>query len=314
MLRFIGNRILTLIPMVLGVSVIVFSFIHLIPGDPIRMMMGEEADPKAVEQVRAMYNLDKPLPQQYWLWLTGILKGDFGMSILQRKPIVKLIGDALEPTVMLAICSMLFGVALGVVTGITSAVNRNTWKDYVSTVLAFLGLSTPSFFLSIVLVLVFAYYLNILPPTGYVPIYVSPVRFIRHMVLPSVALGLILSCAIMRMLRSSLLELFGREFILAARAKGVLRALIIYKHQLRNALLPTITIIALRMGALIGGSTIVETVFAIPGMGRLTLDAIYTRDYPLIQMSILMMTCVFVLANLVADILYVLLEPRLRYQ
>lgn len=311
--KYIARRLLAVIPVLIGVSVIVFCFIRLLPGDPITMMLGERPHPEVVARLRRLYELDKPLWYQYGSWISQVVRGDMGVSFITRTPIIQMIKNSAGPTATLTILSLVLGTIIGVTSGIVSAVHRNTWKDYVAAIFAFIGISAPSFFLGVVLILAFSIRLQWLPPTGYVSLLANPVECLKHMILPTITLSLELACTTMRMVRTSMLEVLRLDFVRTARAKGVSDRVVLYKHVLRNALIPVITVAALQLAGLLGGATVVECVFAIPGMGRLTLDAIFTRDYPLLQANILIMTSVFVIANLLADVLYAVVDPRIRY-
>lgn len=312
--RFVVRRLFGLLPVLIAVSFVVVSFIRLIPGDPITMMLGERPHPEVVAQIRALYDLDKPIVYQYVKWMSQVLRGNFGVSFITRTPISRMIINSLGATLMLTSISLVCGTLIGVVAGVISAVNRNTWKDFIAGIVSFIGISTPSFFMGVALILIFCIMLRWLPPTGYISPRVNLPDSLKHMFLPGFALSLELAATTMRMVRTSTLEVLRCDFVRTARAKGLSERIVLYKHVLKNALIPAITVVSLQLAGLLGGATIIESVFAIPGMGRLLLDGIFTRDYPLIQACILMMTVIFVLANLLADILYAVVDPRIRYE
>ncbi len=311
--RFIGARLVQLVFILAAVSVVVFGFLRLLPGDPIAMMLGERPHPQVVAEIRTLYHLDRPFHVQYGLWLAQIARGNLGISYITRRPVTELIGAALGPTLGLALSSLALGVTLGLTAGVLAALHRNTARDVVASVLAFTGISIPSFFLAVLLIWVFSLALRWLPPTGYVSPAVSVLGWARHMTLPAVALGLILAASTMRLVRSGVLEVLGREYVRTARAKGLAEPAVVGRHVLRNAVIPAVTAVGLQLADLLGGAVIIESVFAIPGLGRLTLDSIFARDYPVLQASILMLTGIFILANLLADVTYALIDPRIRY-
>jgi peptide/nickel transport system permease protein len=311
--RFIAARLLQLPFIVLAVSVIVFGFLRLLPGDPIAMMLGERPHPEVVAEIRKLYRLDEPFYVQYALWIQQIARGNLGISYITRLRVADLIRTAIGPTLGLASTSLVVGVTVGILAGLLAAVYRNTGRDVVASALAFMGISIPSFFLAVLLIWLFSLTLRWLPPTGYVSPRESPVLWSRHMLLPAVTLGLILAASTMRQVRSGVLEVLGRDYVRTARAKGLAGRVVLGRHVLRNALIPAITVIALQFADLLGGAVIIESIFAIPGLGRLTLNSIFSRDYPVLQSSILMLTGVFILANLLADTTYALIDPRIRY-
>ncbi len=311
--RFIAVRLLQLPFIVLAVSVIVFGFLRLLPGDPIAMMLGERPHPEVVAEIRKLYHLDEPFYVQYPLWVLQITRGNLGISYITRLPVADLIRTALGPTLGLALTSLIVGVTLGVFAGLLAAVYRNTSRDVAASALAFMGISIPSFFLAVLLIWFFSLTMRWLPPTGYVSPRESPMLWLRHMLLPAVTLGLILAASTMRQVRSGVLEVLGREYVRTARAKGLADRIVLGRHVLRNALIPAITVIALQLADLLGGAVIIESIFAVPGLGRLTLNSIFSRDYPVLQSSILMLTGIFILANLLADMTYALIDPRIRY-
>ncbi len=313
MARFIGSRLVTTIPVLLFVSVAVFLMVHLTPGDPVKLMLGEDAGPEAVAALRRELGLDRPLPVQYTQWLGHVLTGDLGRSIRTNQPVLDAIVSRLPVTLELAFLSMLLALAVGLPTGILAALKRNSPLDTASTTVALMGISLPSFFVGILLILLLAQQFRLLPPSGYVPFREDPVQNIKLMIMPSIALGAALAGILSRMMRSSLLEVLGADYIRTARAKGMNDRKTIMGHALKNALLPVVTVVGLQTGALLGGAILTETIFALPGVGRLVVDSIFARDFPMVQGVVLFLALVRVLSNLLADITYVQLDPRISY-
>ncbi len=313
MARFIGSRLITTIPVLLFVSVAVFLMVHLTPGDPVKLMLGEDAGPEAVAALQRELGLDRSLPVQYTRWLGDVLTGDLGRSIRTNQPVFEAIVSRLPVTLELAFLSMLLALAVGLPTGILAAIKRNSPVDTASTTVALLGISLPSFFVGILLILLLAQQLRLLPPSGYVPFREDPVQNLKLMIMPSIALGAALAGILSRMMRSSLLEVLGADYIRTARAKGLNDRRTILGHGLKNALLPVVTVVGLQTGALLGGAILTETIFALPGVGRLVIDSIFARDFPMVQGVVLFLAVVRVLSNLAADITYVQLDPRITY-
>lgn len=311
--RYVLKRVLLLVPILFGVSVISFSLIHFVPGGPVEAALGTQGNPELIERLRHKYGLDRPLYIQYIDWLTDVLRGDFGESIRTQRDVSKAMAQAVPPTAWIAFSASLVSVVIGIPAGIVSAVNHYEPKDYVATFFAFVGLSIPNFFLGLVLILVFALYLNLLPASGFVSPLKHPVEGVRHLILPAFTVGTAMSAVVMRMMRSSLLEVFSEEYIRTARAKGLTKQLVTNKHAVKNALIPTITVVGLNFGYVLGGVVIVEQIFAIPGLGRLTLTAIFTREYKVIQATLLLIALLFAVVNLVTDLVYAYLDPRIKY-
>ncbi len=313
MARFVGRRLLTTVPVLLLVSIAVFLMLHLTPGDPVKLMLGEDADPESVAAVRRELGLDRPLPVQYLQWLGDVLTGDLGRSIRTNQPVLDAIVSRLPVTLELAFLSMVLALTIGLPTGIFAAIKRNSPLDTASTTVALMGISLPSFFVGILLILLVAERLRLLPPSGYVPFRDDPVQNLKLMIMPSIALGAALAGILSRMMRSSLLEVLGADYIRTARAKGMNDRRTILGHALKNALLPVVTVVGLQMGALLGGAILTETIFAMPGIGRLVVDSIFARDFPIVQGVVLFLALVRVASNLLADIAYVRLDPRISY-
>jgi len=313
MKKYIINRLLVLIPVLFLVSVIVFSLIHFIPGDPVDFIFAEEdlSDPSVRADLQQMLGLDKPLPVQYLHWMGKVLTGDFGESIFFRRSNYDLIVERFPATLLLTIVSVIISVLIAIPAGIISATRRHTLSDYSAMVFALLGYSVPHFWLGIILILIFSLYVPILPPSGYVSPLVNPLEAIRHLIMPAVTMGTGMAAVVARMTRSEMLEEIGKEYVRTARAKGMSERRVIFKHTLKNALIPTITVIGLQFGRLLGGTVIVEYVFAWPGIGNLMVNSIFSRDYPLIQILILFFAGIFIAVNFCVDIIYKYLNPRI---
>lgn len=309
---YIGKRLLVAIPTLLIISIFVFSLQKLLPGDPILAMAGEERDPAVLELLREKYRLNDPIPLQYIHWIGGVLQGDLGISLRTNQPVTELIAQKLPVTIQLAIMSMIFAFVIGVPMGILAAVKKNTVLDYVASLVALSGLSVPNFWLGIMLILLVSVNLGWLPASGFESIFVDPVRSLQTMIMPSFVLGTALAATLMRHTRSAMLGVLSADYIRTARAKGLSPREVILSHSFRNALLPVITLTALLFGELLAGAVLTEQIFTIPGFGKLIVDAVFNRDYAVVQ-GVVMCTAVgFILMNLIADILYVLLNPRLR--
>jgi len=306
MTRYIIKRLLELLPTLVLVGFLVFLIVHLLPGDPARLAAGQDATPETVELVRKDLGLDKPLPQQFLRFVNGVLHWDFGQSLRTKRPVATEIGERFMPTFWLTVWSMLWSVVFGMAIGIVSAVWRNRWPDRVGMTLAVSGISFPAFALGMVLMQVFAVELNWLPTVGN--------DTWRHYILPSITLGAAVAAIMARFTRSSFVDILGEDFIRTARAKGLDEQRVIVKHGLRNALIPVVTMMGLQFGFLLGGSIVVEKVFNWPGLGRLLIDAVDMRDYPVIQALVLLFSLEFILINLIVDVLYGLINPTIRYR
>ena len=305
MFSYFLRRLVALIPTLFGVSVAVFLLLHLVPGDPARMIAGLDATEADLVLIRQDLGLDKSLPEQYFTWITNLLQGDMGKSTRTRNPVTYEIGLRLPATWQLTSISIVIAVILGLLTGIISATRRNSFIDYASTVAALLGICTPSFWLGLMLMLVFAVHLHWFPTSGR--------GDWRHLVLPGVTLGAGAAAIIARVTRSSLLEVLNQDYIRTATAKGLRSATVIYRHALKNGLIPVVTVVGLEFGYLLAGAVITETVFAYPGIGRLLVDSIGFRDFPMVQGILLILSIQFVLVNLAVDLLYAWLDPRIHY-
>lgn len=298
-------------PVLVIVSVGVFLMLHLTPGDPVQIMLGQDADPQTVAALRNELGLDQPLPVQYVRWVSNVLRGDLGHSIRTHQPVMDAITSRLPVTLELSIVSLLVSLAIGLPAGVVAATRRNSPLDLASTGLALVGVSLPSFFLGILLILVFALGLRWVPPSGYTPFGQDPLMNLKQMGMPAVALGAALAGIVARLMRSSLLDVLGAEYMRSARAKGLSESSAVVRHALKNALLPVVTVVGLQVGALLGGAILIETIFALPGIGRLVVDSIFARDFPIVQGVVLFLALVRILSNLIADVLYARLDPRI---
>jgi peptide/nickel transport system permease protein len=304
--RYLLRRVLLLLPVTWGVSTLVFLLIHLTPGDPVEVMLGETALPAAKEALRLNLRLDRPLPEQYLRFLQGLLQGDLGMSLFSREPVLARLLKALPATIELAGAGLIVALIIALPLGVLAAVRQGSALDQGSRFMALLGVSIPNFVLGPLLILAFAIQLNWLPVSGR--------GGLGHLLLPALTLGMGLAGILTRMVRASLLEVLGQDHIRAARAKGLSEGRVVLRHGLMAALIPVITIVGLQCGALLSGAIITETIFAWPGLGRLTLQAIQARDYPLVQGCVLVITFGYVVVNTATDLLYVYADPRIRYE
>jgi len=311
---YLLQRILAVIPVMLVVATVAFVLIHLAPGDPASIIAGPYAAPDDVAKLRHRLGLDEPLPAQLVRWYGRLLTGDLGDSIFLRRPVIEAIVERLEPTLLLTAWATLIAVLIGVPAGIVSARYHNSAVDQSFMALALLGLSIPNFLLGLLMILVFGVWLGWLPVAGYVPLDGGLWPNIRSLLMPSVSLGLVQSALIARITRSSMLDVLREQFILAARAKGLDERVLVYKHALKNAIIPTLTVIGITFAILIGGAVVIETVFNIPGLGRLIISAVLRRDYPVIQGVVLMIAVAYTLVNLLVDLAYLVLDPRIRYR
>lgn len=306
MLNYFLKRLFGLIPTMLIVAVIVFLFVHMLPGDPARIAAGPDANSETVELIRRDMGLDKPLPQQFVSYFVKLSQGNLGTSIRTKRPIWTEIAERFMPTLLLTITSMVWAVIFGMVVGIFSAVYRNRWQDRVGMTLAVSGISFPAFALGMVLMQVFSVQLGWLPTVG--------ADTWKHYILPSITLGASVAAVMARFTRASFVEVIQEDFVRTARAKGVKEKIVIFKHCLRNALIPVVTMMGLQFGFLLGGSIVVEAVFNWPGLGRFLVDSVNSRDYPAIQALVLLFSVEFILINLVVDMLYGWINPTIRYK
>jgi peptide/nickel transport system permease protein len=331
---YIIKRLAMLAPVLIGVSIIAFSLIHLAPGDPARTMLGERATQEQLNEIREKYGLDKPLYVQYGIWLNDVLHGDLGRSITTHEQVSKEIFDRLPNTVELSIAAMLFAIVIGGIAGVISASKQYSITDYTFMGIALFGISMPVFWLGIMLMMIFGVWLGWLPIGGRIDLLIpyqrvtgfmvfdsiitgnleALISVLRHLILPAIALGTIPMAMIARVTRSSMLEVLRQDFIRTERAKGLSERAVIYKHAVRNAMVPVVTVIGLNTGLLLAGAILTETVFSWPGLGRLVVEAVYERDYPLVVGSILIFAIIFVIVNLITDIFYTYIDPRIHYE
>jgi peptide/nickel transport system permease protein len=312
MLIFILRRLLSAIPTLILVSLFVFTLQKLLPGDPVLAMAGEERDPAVMEYLREKYRLNDPLPLQYVHWVGNVLQGDFGTSLRTEQPVTTLLASKLPVTIELAVLALLIAMLIGIPTGVISAVRKGTAVDYGANVLALSGISIPHFWLGILLIMIFAVQLQWLPASGFVPLGEDVAQNLKTLILPAFVLGAGLSGVLMRHTRSAMLEVLRADYVRTARAKGLFPRTVILKHALRNALMPIVTLTTLLFGELLGGAVLTEQVFSIPGFGKMIVDAVFNRDYAVVQGVVLCVALGFVLLNLLADVLYRMINPRLR--
>lgn len=313
MTQYIVRRLLLMVPVALLVTVIVFVLVRLTPGDPVLVYAGEERDPETLAQIRRSLGLDQPLPVQYVAWLSRALHGDFGRSIRTRQPVLEAIVERLPATIELGLAALLISVSVSLVVGTISALKRNSLLDLLVTGAAIGGVSLPNFFLGITLILVVAVVFRLLPPGGYVPFVQDPAANLRYLILPAITLASASLAVNLRQVRSSLIDVLAQDYIRVARAKGLPERLVIFRHALKNALIPVVTLVGLQAGAIIEGAIITETIFFWPGVGRLAVDSIAGRDYPVVQTIVLFSAMSFMLSTLLVDILYAWLDPRISY-
>lgn len=314
MLSFILRRVVIAIPTIILISIFVFTLQKLLPGDPVLAMAGEERDPQVLEFLREKYRLNDPIPVQYFTWIGNALRGDLGISLRTNQPVLELIAQKLPVTIQLAAMAMIFALLIGIPAGIFSAVKKGTIVDYIANVVALSGLSIPNFWLGIMLILLVSVKWKLLPASGYVPLSEDPVRSITVMIMPAFVLGTALAATLMRHTRSAMLGVLNSDYVRTARAKGLAERRVILKHAFRNALTPIVTLTALLFGELIAGAVLTEQIFTIPGFGKLVVDAVFNRDYAVVQGIVLVTAVGFIFMNLLADVAYVLLNPRLRKQ
>lgn len=313
MKRYLFNRLLTLIPTLLIVATIGYLLIYLTPGCPAAVMLGDEASAEDVIRLRTEMGLDEPLPVQLGRWYSRLIRGDLGYSFFLRRTVWQAISDRMETTLLLTLYSMIMATVLGIIIGIIAAVKHNTIVDQAMMGIALLGVSMPSFWLAINLIWIFALGARWLPAAGYVPLSESFMGNLRSLVLPSLTLGFIGAAPIARMVRSSMLEVLNQDYIRTARAKGLRESIVVVVHGFRNALIPTTTMLGMTVGSLISGAIVVETVFALPGVGRLVIQSIGRRDYPTVQGVLIFIAAIYVIVNLLVDVLYLYLDPRVKY-
>jgi peptide/nickel transport system permease protein len=311
---YIVRRLLAVIPVMLVVATVAFVLMHLAPGDPASVIAGPDATREDVARISRQLGLDQPLHVQLVRWYGRLLVGDLGDSIFLRRPVLDAVLDRMEPTLLLTGFATLIAVAIGVPFGVVAARRHNSPTDQSLMVLALLGISIPNFVLGLLMILVLGVWLRWLPVAGYVPLDMGVWANLRSLLMPSLALGLVQSALIARITRSSMLDVLREQYILAGRARGLAERVVVYKHALRNALIPTLTVVGITFAILIGGAVVIETVFNIPGLGRLIISAVLRRDYPVVQGVVLLIAVAYMLVNLVVDLAYVLIDPRIRYR
>jgi peptide/nickel transport system permease protein len=311
-LTFLAKRLLQLIPTLFFVSVLIFSLQQLLPGDPAMIMAGEDRDPAVIEQIRKQYRLDQPIPVQYVYWVKGVLSGDLGESMRFKQGVRELVLQKLPVTLQLASMAIVIALIIGVGAGVVSAVKKDTVWDYAAHIFALWGLSTPNFWLGIMLIFLFSVQLGWLPASGFVPPTEDFWRSIASTIMPAFVLGNAIAAVLMRHTRNAMLQALNSDYVRTARAKGLLERSVVLKHAMRNALTPVITLGALEFGTLLSGAVLTEQIFTIPGFGKLIIDAVFNRDYAVVQGVVLVTATTYITLNLIADLLYVLVNPRLR--
>jgi peptide/nickel transport system permease protein len=305
-MEYLIKRLLAALPVLFGVSVVAFSMLHLVPGDPVKMMLSEfQTSPEQIARLHTQLHLDEPLPQQFGRFIWNAMHGDLGYSVRSKRPVLTEIRDNLPSTMVLALAGMVVAVVVGMTLGVIAAVWQHSWFDTLSMLMALLGVSIPSFWLGLLLIFALSLRLGWLPATGGGDIW--------HLIMPAMTLGLGAAAIIARLSRSCMLEVLRQEYITTARAKGLREVLVILRHGLKNALIPVVTIVGLQLGQLLGGTVIIETVFARPGVGRLIVNGILEKDFPLVQGIVLVGATSYVLINLLVDVTYAFLDPRIRY-
>ncbi len=313
MLNYLLQRLALIVPTLFLVSILIFGLQQLLPGDPAIALAGEDRDPNVVAFLRAKFHLDEPLPMRYWYWARGVLHGDLGDSVRIQEPVTKLIMEKLPVTIQLASMAIVIALLIGITAGVVSAVKKGTWWDYGANVFALWGLSTPNFWLGILLILLFAVHLGWLPASGYVSPFEDLKENLASMIMPAFVLGNAFAAVLMRHTRSAMLQVLSSDYVRTARAKGLDERVVVLKHALRNALVPVITLGALGLGELLGGAVLTEQVFSIPGFGKLIVDAVFNRDYSVVQGVVLFTATAYITLNLLADLAYFLVNPRLRH-
>ncbi len=313
MTAFIVRRLLLLVPVLLIVGVIVFSLLHLAPGDPASMMLGREATQEQTEALRDQLGLDEPVPVQFATWFWGVVRLDFGESLFIGQPVTEALLDRVQPTVLLAVYSLTLSIAIAIPAGVLAAVRPNSFLDRLLMILSISGAAIPGFFLSILLILLFAVILDWLPSGGYANIGEDPIQHLKYMLLPSAALGFSGAGFLARLVRSTMLDVLNEDYVRTAYAKGLPGRHVVLAHALRNALIPILTVIGVLLAGTLGGAVVIETVFNIPGMGRLLVQSVTRRDYPIVQGAVMMIAAVELIVMLLVDILYVVVDPRIRY-
>jgi peptide/nickel transport system permease protein len=311
MWRQIMTKFFMMIPLLFLISIILFVLISMLPGDAVMSMIGDTGDIAYIEQIREQIGLDKPLYVQYFDWISNLLKGNLGRSILTRKPVADIVKIRLPVTLELTLLAIIFSVLIAIPAGIISAVKRNSRWDIVTSIFSMFGIAMPPFWIGILTIMLFSLKLGWLPASGYVPFFQDPVANIRSLAMPAFTIGLAFAATIMRQTRSAFLEILSQDFIITARSKGLKERVVLFKHALRNALIPIVTVISMQIGRLIGGSVVTETIFALPGVGREIADGLLSRDYPVVMAMILITAIFVVVTNTIVDIIIVFIDPRI---
>lgn len=306
-------RALNILPVAAGITLVSFSLIHLAPGDPATTFLGLEGDDASIATLKQKLGLDRSLVEQYLRWLGHVLSGDLGHSTQSGRPVFSELIEALGPTMLLSAMALAISLAVAVPAGIVAAIHRNSTIDWLLSFVALCGLSLPSFVVAIMLILALTVYAQVLPASGYVSPTASPLEHLRHVILPALTLATALSAATMRMTRTAMLGELGKDYIRTARAKGLPRWRVVFRHVFPNAQIPVLTLLGIQLGQLLGGVVIAETMFSWPGIGKLTVDAVLARDYPVLQGSLLLTGAIFTLINLLVDVIYTLIDPRVRF-
>lgn len=313
MARYVAHRLIGVLAVLVGISIVVFLMIRLIPGDTVQLLLGTETSQEQIDTLRRVFGLDRPLYEQFMGWFRRLVRGDFGTSLRTSRPVLPDIIARFGVTVQLTMASMIVALLVAVPLGVAAAVNRGRIADAISRVTALVGLSIPNFWLGTILILFVSLVLGWLPPIGFISLLENPWLGAQTLLLPSIALGTALAAFVMRMVRSTLLEVLRQDYIRTARAKGLREHTVLYTHALKNAFIPVLTVIGVQIGHLLGGAVIIEEVFSLPGIGRFLLNGIYQRDYPVIQGGVLFVAMIFSLINLMVDMLYAWFDPRIRY-
>jgi len=310
---YVLKRVLYMIPTMIGISIIIFMMVRLLPGDIVAVLAGADvgSDPELIAQAREQLGLTGSYPEQYWRWISGVLQGDLGDSLRNTEPVSAVLIDALPITFELMFLGLLIATVIGVPLGVLSAVKRDSKHDFAARIAGLIGVSIPSFWLATLLLLFTSRVFGWVPPLNYVPIYEDPIANLSQFILPSIAISVFTLAIVMRMVRATMLEVLGQDYVRTARAKGVKRKVVITRHALRNSLIPVVTVIGFEVGILMGGSAIVEIIFGLPGLGNVLINAIFNRDYPVVQGATMLLAFIFIFANLLVDLLYGVLDPRI---
>lgn len=310
---YVLKRMIYMVPTLVGISILIFMMVRLLPGDIVTVLAGADigSDPELIEKAREQLGLTGSYPEQYWRWISGVLQGDLGDSLRNSEPVSTVLLNALPITAELVFLGLLIATVVGVPLGVLSAVKRDSKHDFVARVGGLIGVSIPSFFLATLLLLFTSRVFGWVPPLNYVPIYEDPIENLSQFILPAISISVFTLAMVMRMVRATMLEVLGQDYVRTARAKGVRRKVVISRHALRNALIPVVTVVGFEIGILMGGSAIVEIIFGLPGLGNTLINAIFNRDYPVVQGATMLLAFIFIFANLLVDLLYGVLDPRI---